>query len=973
MNKDSPLRFCKLFCILSLLSTVNAQSKIAVGYFPLENFNKLDSSGNVRGYNVDYLNKIGEYTNWEYTFIEYNSWSSALEGMKKKEIQLLAPVPFTLDKAKLFDYPSFPIGREFGAMLTLNTKAEYSYENFNSLDNITVGVEVDFIFLSFFEEYKKKHKFTATYKYYENTKNLVDALYKGEVDVILTSLMNMDKNMKLLARFGVSPSYYLVEKGNHQLLTELNEALQKIQIQNPLFEHQLIETYLWSYKIDPLTKMELDFLQKLPVLTIGCISNQEPLSFVDETGEVRGITRDILELISKKTGINFSYFPLPTGAINYDFLTENKISLVASVENNELNAHSPRLLLSNPYISTQKVVVARKGENVEINQAKKMGLVTGSKNFITQLQEKYPLFEMIFYENIEEGLNAVSSREIDYLIQNQYALERLMVKPQYNNLVIIPKEGFEDVLCISLLLQQEDDYLNAIIRDPRLISIINKGIANLTKEEIDSIIIQNTFFRQYIYNYKDVLYEYRIVIVLIVILIISLVVFFIISHLLNKKNIEIIRKSEKKLLNITSNINGGVVVLIPNEGLSIHFANEGFFRLLQYTKEEYYTEYQQEFITIVHPEDLPRLRNLINTHKANDEQISTEVRIRCKNGNYLSSLFNGTFSKKENGLFEINCVITDISNQKRMMEQLELQQQRYEVIINRTQEIIFDIDLLVSNTVISANFEKKFGWTIPYVFSFTDLAQAWHVCPEDSIEFTELFYKLLSPSNIGFYPVIDADATIRIMTKAHIPIWCNISIHSIQKNRVPIRIIGRIYDVDSEKKEKMQLVETAGKDKLTGLYRKETFYEMVEKCLKAEKSITGALLFLDLDNFKSINDVFGHMKGDEVLFETAEKLQIIFSNIDILSRFGGDEFCVFIKNIPHETLLSKLDWTLEKLRRTYREGKNEVLVTTSIGVALIPENGQIVVELLAKADNALYESKQKGKNQYTFYTPDKNK
>lgn len=968
MKKSSSLRFYTFFCIISLLSSVSAQSKIAVGYFPLENFNMLDSSGNVRGYNVDYLNKIAEYTKWEYTYIEYDSWSSALEEMKKKEIQLLAPAPFTLENAQLFDYPAFPIGREYGAMLTLNTTEEYSYENFDSFDNIKVGVECDFHFFPFFEEYKTDHKFNVSYRYYENKKNLVDALYQGEVDVILTNLMNMTENMKLLARFGVTPSYYLVEKGNQQLLTELNEALQKIQIHNPLFENQLIETYLWFYKINPLTKTELDFLQKIPTLTVACISNQEPISYLDSAGEVRGITRDILDLISKNMGINFSYFPLPTSMINYNFLKENEISLVSSVEYNELNSHSSGLILSNPYISTQKVVLARRGEKIEINQVKKMGLVTGSKNFMTRLKEKYSQFEFILYDNIEEGLNAVVSGKIDYLIQNQYAVERLMAKPQYNNLVIIPKEGSEDVLCLSIVLQQEDDFLNTIVRDSRLLSIINKGIAALSKEELDRIIIQNTFSSQYPYSYKDFLYEYRIVIVLVLIIISALIVIYIISHLSHIKTVEIIRRSEKKLLTITSNINGGVVVLIPSEGLSIHFANDGFFRLLQYTSEEYYKEYQQEFITIVHPEDLARLRNLINTHMANDEQISTEVRIRCKNGNYLDSLFNGTISKKENNVFEIYCVITDISNQKRMMEQLELQQQRYEVIINRTQEIIFDIDLLVSDIVISANFEKKFGWTIPYVFSFNDLALAWHVHPEDSIEFMELFYKLLSPSNIGFYPNIDTDATLRIMTKTQIPIWCNISIHSIQKNRVPIRLIGRIYDVDSEMKEKMQLMETAEKDKLTGLYRKETFYTMVEKSLNTEKNITGALLFLDLDNFKSINDIFGHMRGDEIIIETAEKLQIIFSNIDILSRFGGDEFCIFVKNIPLETLLSKLNWTLEKLRHTYREGENEVLVTTSIGVALIPEHGKLVADLLAKADKALYDSKQSGKNRYTFYT-----
>ena len=129
-------------------------------------------------------------------------------------------------------------------------------------------------------------------------------------------------------------------------------------------------------------------------------------------------------------------------------------------------------------------------------------------------------------------------------------------------------------------------------------------------------------------------------------------------------------------------------------------------------------------------------------------------------------------------------------------------------------------------------------------------------------------------------------------------------------------------------------------------------------------STGSALVFIDMDHFKEVNDRFGHSMGDRAIRDIALKLQIIFANCDMVSRFGGDEFLVFVKNIPRDTLLDKLAWAIEKLKETYSNNQDVVNITASIGVAYCMADKISYDKLLEAADNSLYAAKELGRNKY---------
>lgn len=156
------------------------------------------------------------------------------------------------------------------------------------------------------------------------------------------------------------------------------------------------------------------------------------------------------------------------------------------------------------------------------------------------------------------------------------------------------------------------------------------------------------------------------------------------------------------------------------------------------------------------------------------------------------------------------------------------------------------------------------------------------------------------------------------------------------------------------------------RDALTGLYNKSALQREIKQNLLKNKS-NGILLIFDVDNFKTINDSFGHDVGDLVLKNISDIFTRTFRRSDIIGRFGGDEFVIFMTMLS-DTEIAKVRATqaLEEMNRTPVEGDPNLFIHGSFGIAAVPAMGQTYDELFKRADKALYESKNKGKNRISI-------
>ena len=180
------------------------------------------------------------------------------------------------------------------------------------------------------------------------------------------------------------------------------------------------------------------------------------------------------------------------------------------------------------------------------------------------------------------------------------------------------------------------------------------------------------------------------------------------------------------------------------------------------------------------------------------------------------------------------------------------------------------------------------------------------------------------------------------------------------------------YRYDKEKEAEQALQEQVGKDSLTNIYNASTARKLAEEYfIKAGKNRKCALLIIDLDDFKKVNDQRGHMFGDAVLIQAAGAIRKLFRANDIVGRIGGDEFMVLMKDISDREIVKKRCCQLNEILKTvFEEAFSDMIPTCSIGVGFSPEHGDSYFTLFCCADQALYCAKEFGRQRYVFYEED---
>ncbi len=200
-----------------------------------------------------------------------------------------------------------------------------------------------------------------------------------------------------------------------------------------------------------------------------------------------------------------------------------------------------------------------------------------------------------------------------------------------------------------------------------------------------------------------------------------------------------------------------------------------------------------------------------------------------------------------------------------------------------------------------------------------------------------------------------------------------------EANARVVALTGTVQDVTERKQFEKKIRHMAYTDSVTELPNRQSFHERLTEALHAAKEMdrTLAVLFLDLDNFKRINDTLGHNTGDLLLKKVAFRLAANIRNDDSVSRcvarLGGDEFTVLLSEIkkPEDAAIVARR-ILDSLAEPMMLGGHEVVVTTSVGVAVYPQDGKETDTLLKNADTAMYHAKSKGKNNYQFYSESMN-
>lgn len=418
---------------------------------------------------------------------------------------------------------------------------------------------------------------------------------------------------------------------------------------------------------------------------------------------------------------------------------------------------------------------------------------------------------------------------------------------------------------------------------------------------------------------------------------------------------------------ILGTIPGGVFCCLYDEPLTLTFMSEGFLSMTGYTREQLREQYGDSLRALIVPEDLPPTLRSVQAQMAVGDVKLIEYRLRCADGHAIWVLDKGHLLHRSGGPDIFCCIIIDVTEQVVAERELRLSLERHKILMEQTNDIIFEWRADTRELALSSNWARVFetlpDGVLPVQYDLSFITDALHVHPMDAQRFLEA----IQPPSDGSMRLPDLDIRLRTRGGAYRWFQLRVSLQRDEQGRV-LRYIGLLRDIDAEKSRAVRLAIKAERDELTGLYNRRTAREMIDGRLRQAPSDMHVLMILDLDNFKSFNDTRGHLYGDAVLAAFSDRLGRLFRSTDIVCRYGGDEFIVFLSGVRDAAQAMACAQTVLLAARGVTDELKDGVFTCSIGIALYPYDAASFEQLFLAADAALYRAKEKGKNNAVLYS-----
>ena len=342
------------------------------------------------------------------------------------------------------------------------------------------------------------------------------------------------------------------------------------------------------------------------------------------------------------------------------------------------------------------------------------------------------------------------------------------------------------------------------------------------------------------------------------------------------------------------------------------------------------------------------------------DMLKTMDGITHENG--ISSTRFTVKKKEENS--ELGAIQTSFNE---FLDEVKINSDRYRTIANLSDNMLFEWDFHKELMYISDNMLQKFdlkseGATLSNGRFLDSL-----MTPEDADKYKRDISAMLKNQK-GY------NTQYQLMSKSGTPIWVSFRANCIT-DRIgePLRVIGVLTDIDNEKKAEMQLSERASIDFLSQLYNRSTFIRMLTQELDRRGPNKVATMFIDVDDFKFINDRYGHSSGDEAIKFVADNIR---KKVDgrggFAGRFGGDEFVLCYTNQEDIANLEQIAMDIiDELYVGFTTGDGTLInVRVSIGISYCPQHTEDVNELISFSDTAMYFVKKNGKTNYHIYMPE---
>ncbi len=427
----------------------------------------------------------------------------------------------------------------------------------------------------------------------------------------------------------------------------------------------------------------------------------------------------------------------------------------------------------------------------------------------------------------------------------------------------------------------------------------------------------------------------------------------------------------KKMLDmLLENIPGGVMEY-DVETEKIGYVSKGLTNIFGCSEKSFREHFLNSFGLFVYKFDRPMVKEQIANQTAFFDTVELTYRVRGIMDDIIWVTHKGKLYTDSNGVRRFLVVINDVTNEKliqselqRSSEQLYMETERLKLIEEAVDNTEYDYNVINDCMETSEKDEKGNRRLIRRFMENDCLSAVIH--PDDLPFCMELFQDCLKSPKKG-------TVEYRIREKGNNAYsWARLTFISFaDKNDRVIRVVGSAKDITEEKKKSEELKAKIALDGMTGLLNKTTMEERVEEFIKNSSfGSIHAMMMIDTDNFKNVNDTLGHAYGDKVIKFVSSTIKEIFRESDYVGRMGGDEFMVFMKNTTRSITEARAVKLNNSIRRAFTEKGITVGISCSIGIAYFARDGVDYQSLFKAADRALYDAKEAGKDCFRIYKKD---
>ncbi|MBR4027735.1 MAG: EAL domain-containing protein, partial [Lachnospiraceae bacterium] len=513
-NKKRQCIMGSLLCLFAMLVveignfgtlSVKADEKtIRVGYDMNASFIQQNDDG-YYGYGVEYLEKIAEFTDWEYEYVKYNSWANSLESLKNGEIDLICTAHYMEEREEYFLYSNIPLGYEATILYTSKDK-DIAYQDYETMNGCSVGFLTESYSAKEFIAFAEEKGIIYTPVYFQNENDMLKALKDGNVDMLAIGSRYANSEMKMVERLGANAFYCITQKDNVEFIKEIENTLQQLKFEYPELEGNLSTKYFGHTHMSDTalyTKEELEYIQNLEPIKVKIVKSSVPVSY-EKNGEPAGIFAEYLNLISDKSGVNFEIDFIDVGMIEETqnaLLTEPILMIrteryLDTIEEKEIKNHISHTV---SFFDTGMLYFRHKDITTNTRASDLVMALTKDKTYLEPLFKKWSEdYVLKYYSSTDACLEAVTNGEADLAVVEKHLANYIIHKPKYNR-TLVEAEGKEcnNAFC---LVGNKDMQM--------LVDILDRAIHHITEDESAAVINNEVLKNPYKRTFYDIIYLY---------------------------------------------------------------------------------------------------------------------------------------------------------------------------------------------------------------------------------------------------------------------------------------------------------------------------------------------------------------------------------------------------------------------------------------------------------------------------------